>query len=217
MSCTVQEVQDEARALLNDVSGAIATDAALLPYTKKAYRELIQEYVSHGLSEAKEVSAVVSVPASAGGAMPSQPTDIIYPVALFERAAGSQLLSDFVPMEKVDWEPLEDPTTTIQKWTWREETIILRGCTADREVLVRYKKLLTTIANVATVLPVGDGLTFLAARTAAIFWAIARSNMQKAKICQDDANWHLGVLLNKGGLEAQDTPIRRKPYRAGRS
>lgn len=215
MPIFVSDVIAEAQALLNDVGGARYTTSVLLPFVKKAWREIQQEMFQHGTAPIKEVSANLAVAATAT-AFTSQPTDLVYPIRLFERASTSSDPDDFVEMTEASWEPNEEPRTNLEVWAFREDTVIFRGATTAKTVRMHYKKSLIAIADQNTSLPLPDALTFLAARVGAIAAAVVGSNRDRAADLQQDANWHLGILLNNQVQTKQSLPIRRKPYSAWR-
>src|ERR1700720_791826 len=142
-----------ARALMNDSSGAVFTDALLRPLLNSAYRGLQRELAENGVSVLMEQQDLeLDQNASTGGtnteisevSSPRFPTDCLMPHALWER--GSANTGDvFVPMEKFTsgggMLNLQ-PSSYLRLWEWREDKINLIGATQSITVRVRYEKIL---------------------------------------------------------------------------
>src|ERR1700720_2315489 len=97
-----------ARALMNDSSGAVFTDALLRPLLNSAYRGLQRELAENGVSVLGEQQDIDLEPSPTTGvtnteisdtSSPQLPADCLMPQMLWERATANTA-DTFVPMEK---------------------------------------------------------------------------------------------------------------------
>lgn len=217
---TVTQIHIEARALLNDPSADIFTDAALLPLTKKVYRELQDELILNGASEVKivqpDVQALVMVgPSSINHTIsPFLLPNLIYPLEVWEKPNGADE-DAWVEMEQRDWdEATYDAQDEFNIWMWRESAVQLPPVLTSREVRVKYVGSLSAIVDVNTEIPIINCQTFIAARLAALAAFVIGGNADRAEIHQADANSSLKVLISTIVKRNQNQPTRRQPFRA---
>lgn len=213
MSIIVTNVlQLAAEVYLNDAGRSHFDDAVLLPYCKSAYKDLQVELLENGILTLSEVSAPIVVPASTtsvtdAGLMPS---NLIQPIELLERVLDTD---DWQPMFKRDWEPTDDPNLHdyLEVWAWREEDIKFRGARQQLYVLIRYRKSLSDIVDVNSVIPVTNSDQFLAARIAAYASGFGAGNTQRAKAANDASVVALNKLM---GIKVKDNqiPVRARGF-----
>jgi hypothetical protein len=142
-----------ARALVNDTSASVFTDALLLPLLNSAYRGLQRELAENGVSvlaEQQDISMLVNgmtgiTPTELSDvSSPQLPTDCLMPHMLWERATANTA-DVFVPMEKFTsgggMLNLQ-PSSYLRLWEWREDKINLIGATQGITVRLRYEKIL---------------------------------------------------------------------------
>jgi len=214
MAFTAQTPLDEAKALLNDVAGTNYTDAVLLPFIQKAYRELQVKMLKAGLQQANEVSASITVPAGitvlSDGAL--LPIDLLIPVSIHERGSTSERWS---LMTEETWEPSREQATSLGVWAFREEEIKFVGATTDRLIYIKYKKYLPGLDAAGVALKILDSTTFLAARTAAIAALVVGHNPTRAAALNDDAVVAWEDLKGTRVKARQSNPVRRRvnPFR----
>lgn len=212
MAVTAAEALTECKVLLNDPSGNIYPDDRLLPLMQKAYRELQTKLLLNGLTVVKEYTLGTPIPVPIGTAQLGDgtglPTDIVYPIEMWERPAGSTQL--FAEMTERAWEPEAKPGSSLIYWTWREEEIKFLGATTAREVRLKYMQGLTKIASAASVIEVNNATTWLAARTAAIAAFVLGSNPTRAEGLNGDAGQALEDLLRYLVKRQQGLPVRRR-------
>lgn len=219
-SITASEVFNEARALLNDVDSALYTDAVLLPYAKKAYREVQEIFEDNDVPVNLERSTVLDVGVGVdviafSGTTPLLPSDLAFPLDIYERDDGSTLESDFALMSPRRKEPMIELTDRLLYWVWREESIKFckGGCDSIREIKIDYLAIPTQIATGATTILIGRALTFLAARTALLAAFMIGENELRAATLQQDAELAMERLVSRITKMRQDTPVRRVPFR----
>ena len=103
-----EEALTLARALMNDSSGAVFTDALLMPLLNSAYRGLQRELAENGVSVLGEQQDIDLEPDPSSGvtnmeisdtSSPQLPSDCLMPQMLWERATANTA-DTFVPMEK---------------------------------------------------------------------------------------------------------------------
>ena len=221
---TAEDVFDETRALLNDVSEQLFINSVLLPYLNKAYDEMQEIFEENDIPvQSQRTSPAITVPANttqivydAVGPAPSLPDDLLFPVRMWERDVGSTSEGDWIMMVPKRWEPLVQKTTTLQFWTWRKEQIFLVGATQAREVKIDYKQQLVPITAGADDMTPFRAKTFLASRTALLASFMIGENETRAATLQQDAELAMKRLINRYTLMRQDTPVRRRPFRIGR-
>ena len=212
MAVTAADALTECKFLLNDPSGNIYPDDRLLPLMQKAYRELQTKLLLNGLSVVKEYTTGTPIPVPAGtillGDGTGLPTDLVYPIELWERPAGSTQL--FEEMTERAWEPEIRPGSTLIYWDWREEEIKFVGATTNREVRIKFMKGLARITSAASPITVNNATTWLAARTAAIAAFVLGSNPTRAEGLNGDAGQALKDLLRYLVKRQQGLPVRRR-------
>jgi hypothetical protein len=145
-----------ARALMNDSSGAVFTDALLMPLLNSAYRGLQRELAENGVSVLGEQQDIDLEPNPTSGvtnteisdtSSPQLPADCLMPQMLWERATANSA-DTFVPMEEftTGGGMLNlQPSTYLRLWEWREDKINLVGATQAITVRVRYEKVLPAL------------------------------------------------------------------------
>jgi len=212
MAVTASEALTECKVLLNDPSGNIYQDEKLLPLMQKAYRELQTKLLLNGISVVKEYTLGTPIPVPIGttqlGDGTGLPTDIVYPIELWERPQGSTAL--FEEMTERAWEPEIKPGATLLYWAWREEEIKFVGATVAREIRLKYMQGLTRITGAASLIEVNNATTWLAARTAAIAAFVLGSNPTRAEGLNGDAGQALEDLLRYLVKRQQGLPVRRR-------
>lgn len=222
MATTAAEVVSEAQALLNDAAGVNYTLAALLPFIKKAYDELLQSADIHKAPDIKEISGILTVlpnkviinaAALSAGTFPA---DLFEPLEIKERAAGSITGTLFDRMKQEPWEPDIKTDEILRYWNWREEEIKTPGSTSSREILIYYIKTLPVIVDGTTAIPVARAKTYLAARVASLGARHIGENYTRADILALDANAAKEDLKNQWAHRRQAMPIRRMGYGIGR-
>lgn len=170
-----------ARSLVNDATGAVFTDALLMPFLNSAYRGLQRELAESGASVLAEqqdleldtdpTSGVTPIEIS-DVSSPQLPTDCLAPHMLWERATANTT-DVFVPMEKFTsgGSMLNlQPSTYLRLWEWREDKVNLIGATQSITVRIRYEKvlpLLTLGTDPVQIRSATDPLAFATAALAA--------------------------------------------------
>jgi hypothetical protein len=214
MATLAQEVLNDAKPLLNDPSGIIYSDTVLLPLLKKAHRELQQKLARSGQQQLKELSALIVVLAGTVrlGDAAGLPTDLVYPIALKEKAQGASV-DQYLDMDQSDWEETAVPGPELRMWAWREDEIKFPGASTNRDVLIKYRKGLTLITSVNTPIGILDSETYLASRTAALAAAVIGENYDRAGALNGDADNAFDVLIGTNTMNRQTMPVRRRRTR----
>jgi hypothetical protein len=216
MALVAGTVITEVKGLLNDPTGSIYPDQALFPLLNKAYREIQAKLSALGISVTKEVDVTVSVPSgtislSDGGGLPN---DLIHPVYLAERLAGT--LDSFTEMVEDEWDRDVKPSDTLRYWVWREEVIHLRGATTDRNVLIRFIKSLPPVSDANSPIVINDVQTFLAQRTAALAALLIGHNQSRSDAMMGDLYSSQGPWDDIKAMKVkrmQNIPVRRRRTR----
>lgn len=211
-----------ARALVNDSSGVVFTDALLLPLLNSAYRGLQRELAENGVSVLIEQQDLNLPSDPVSGATPTEisdvsnpqlPTDCLAPHMLWERAMENT--GDvFVLMEKFTsgGSMLNlQPSSYLRLWEWREDKVNLIGATQSITVRIRYEKVLPELIEGTDPILIRSATDPLAFATAAL---AARSRGQRA-LAQDllgTAQMATENLIERYVRPEQGSGRRRKPY-----
>jgi hypothetical protein len=179
----------------------------------KAYRELQNKLVAHGVQTVKEVSLPIPIPAGTDqltdGAL--LPPDLLTPIRMKERRAGSDNPEDYVDMEETSDAVLWKPDDMLVTWTWRDDQIHFRkgGSTVDKEVLLTYNKskdLITGATSPSTIL---NSEEWLAQRTAILACITIGGNPKRAEILKADLKELWDDLKVTVVRRNQNRPVRR--------
>lgn len=216
MALLAGTVITEIQGLLNDPTGSIYPQQALFPILNKSYRELQGKLNALGISTSKEVLATISLLAGVkvldDGA--GLPTDFLMPIELGERLYGSQ--DKFARMEESEWEPDAKQGTSLQVWSFREESIKFVGATTDREIFMRYYKSLGALSDVNTPIMINDSQTWLAQRTASLAALLIGGNNTRAEALITDLYGVNGPWEDFKAIhikKMQAIPVRRRRTR----
>lgn len=208
---TAGDCMDRSAALMNNVSKSIYSYTIQLPYFKMAWDWLKNKLEDINSQVLREYSATVTYTANATSI--TKPADLLLPLALFERTAGSTNEDDWLPMSFSEWEPLQNAQTTIGFWTYRENEIQVRKCNANRDVKIRYIKDGGSITNENTTISVNRVVNLLAMKTAYYLSVYVAKNDTRAAALVNDLNdeWSSVTSLEIKGQQA--IAARRRPYR----
>lgn len=211
MSFAASVSLDEARALLNDPSGATYTDVKLLPYLKRAYEELSNNLALQEVPLTLGRTAAITV--TAGSTTLTAISGMLMPVFLEERAPGDATYMDMIPRV---WEPDIQPGSTLGFWTWREENIRFPAATANREVRVTFIESLTQLTDGTSLVLASNANGFLAAKTASLVATFIMNNPKKAEALNQEAGRALSILISLAVKGNQLLSVRRRPYGTAR-
>jgi len=160
-----------ARVFLNDTPKAVWTDAQLIPIAQEAHRELQSKLWEVGSPVVRAQSADITVTAGSTSITfagpPTLPADLLTPFRLIERAT-TDILPAAVEMTEQTFIPTIAQTGILQYWAWIDEAIQLLGATADRKVVIFYRKLIPIPALTTDPLGILHAEQFVGPRTAAI-------------------------------------------------
>jgi hypothetical protein len=178
-----------------------------------AYRELQTKMRANGIGVTKEISSVIDVPIGtvrlADGAL--LPIDLLFPLALGERADGST--GRFTPMDEFDFEPDMAQSNELRYWAWREDEIKFVGALTAREVSIRYVKTLGTITAGNSPILILNCESWLEMRTAIIAAKSIGGNPTRAAALATDLPTVEFEFLASAIKRKQGTPVRRQRTR----
>lgn len=158
------DVMLSAAALLNDSERNLYTDTVQLPYLKMANESIEQVLQTYGIDIQRKNST--AIPVIAGDLFVPLPNDFLMPVALWERAEGQTLNSDWIPMIEQDSLVGFIPTTMLGVWNFRNNIINLTGSIQNREVLLDYERALSTLNSANSPIDNDKLKRFLSRKTA---------------------------------------------------
>lgn len=209
MAVLVSAILDDAAVYLNDATKSRFTYAVLLPYVKRAHKQLQLELHLNDVSALLEVSALDTVLAGAT-VMTTQPTDLIEPSGMWERLLGST--DTLNPMTRKEFEPEEIAGASLTYWTWREQVITFIGATTDRQVKLRYLKSATAITNEASSVSVLDADLYLAPYTAGLAAKYIGENYERGQQLMNEAEINLNKVIRRNVKKRQGLTGRRKSF-----
>lgn len=168
----LSQVLATARTYLNDDTAQQFPDTVLIPKVQEAHRELQEELWQAGSPTVRNVTTSPLVYTTPNTALTTAlPTDFLVPTAMFEAAPGSQYYgnANWVPMTEVFFLPPGQPQgPTLGVWAWSSEQLYLIGATANRAVIIQYRRLIPIPAINTDPVGVTFGESYLAARAAAM-------------------------------------------------
>jgi hypothetical protein len=238
-----EDVMQLARAGINDMlrstAGSILTDTA--PFTNvflnSAIRRTQRYLANNGLLSNVIDNAILTpilpvgnqdpgtqVSISALGynngtqqlSQPVLPPDLILPLSLAQRQTNSG--AQYTPMTPAKG-PLMSriPGPYFGEWEWRQDSIVMVGCTNTMDIRMRYEGRLARIAPTAnlsnTTINIRDGEDALASAVVMIY-AFTRGAAQRADakaIWKEDCD----ELVNRYVRKDQRIAVRPKGYAAG--
>lgn len=210
MALIAGSIMDRSAALLSDPSKITFTYILQLPYLALAWDELQEDLIANDIVDVEEkTSAAIAVNAGVVELV-SPPTDLLFPLKLWERASGG-IDTDWIEMEEEEVDPADAKIDILEVWYWEENLIKFRGSTANREIKIHYQKELATLSGENTAIPVTNAKSFLSHRTAALV-AEARGNKDRAKNLHARGDYFLAQLTSTKVRDMQDGPVRPKRY-----
>lgn len=167
MSVPMSQVLTTARTYLNDDNATQFPDQVLIPKVQEAHRELQEELWVVGSPLVRGQTAVLAYVAAAT-ALPTLPPDFLCPTAMFENAAGSTVATpNWLPMTEAFYIPMGAAQgLTLDWWSWQQELVVLRGASANRAVIVQYRRQIPIPVLSTDVIGILFGESYLAARAA---------------------------------------------------
>lgn len=140
MADSVNDVVTRVQSKLNDRLGRTFDLAYLLEFINGANENVAMRMIQNGSRQLRD-STVLTVPASVTvldkTTTPSLPADLQMPIALRERATGSQ--DRFIPIiDKRDLDPSITATDRLRYWDWRANQIRFVGASVSTDVLLSY-------------------------------------------------------------------------------
>lgn len=216
MSFTVQDCLTEAQNLLNDAPGTLFTNTVLQPFFDKAYAELNYKLELADVNTEWEEDGSTIFPANAGQfTYTPLPIDFYSPIELHEKAPN-EADNFYTLMVRTMWLPDRSIAPYLTWWTYREQQITFLGCSASRQVRLRYYKIYPAIVGVSDVVVVNNSKTYLAARTAALAAFAIGENETRAAALNDDAESALEMIVRLSNKNRQVLRTRRRAFAINR-
>jgi len=210
MTLLAGNIMDRSAALLSDPNKITFTYTLQLPFLTIAWDELQEELVANGIVDVEEkTSTAIAVNANVIE-LTSPPTDLLFPLKLWERAPG-EIDEDWVEMQEAAVDPADPKIEILEVWYWEENIIKFRGSTANREIKIHYQKELASISGENTAIPVTNAKSFLSHRTAALV-AETRGNKVRAGALHARGDYFLARIMSTKVKDMQDGPVRPKRY-----
>lgn len=204
------DVMVDVAAKLNDPSRSVYTNTVQLPFVGMANRELQILLELNGIPLLKDKSIGITVPANSVE-LPQYPPDFIEPIILQERAFGS--LDGFVDMEEREWVPDEPATNSLRFWVFQDGVIKLLGAKQDREVKMKYRRVLNPLTVAGSNIEIADAQPWLVARVCQMIENDVMNSPTRANERIPEVRDAKDNLIRKLLKNTQALGVRRRPYR----
>ena len=165
--------------------GEVYDDDTLFPFTKIAYRKAARALRGAGMGlfikQSSNITVTAGVTAISRTTPPTYPTDLLRPIRLREKPAGSTYFTNmnssdgFIPDRAAS-------TTGLQIWDWRNDTILVPACTLEVTVQVLYEAALPELTLPSGLILIPDAVDPMAKMVCAM---VARSRDE----IQNSAEW----------------------------
>ena len=218
------------RSLLNDVNGAVFTDAILLPYVNSTYR-IIQKKISNaGGDEFITDGVLFVIPAVAANqqdpgtqvvlndagftylnVFTQLPTNLIEPLKIWERPnLSTQDFEEMVNLTSHGGLPSRPQGQTLREWEWRTDGVYFVGATQDTQIRMRYTSFLPDLINAQDMILIRGAQECLAQGAAGLAAGARGSPM--AEQMDNLFNDSVEDVIVGNVRSQQNSPVRRKPY-----
>lgn len=215
------EVMDLAAAALNDVDRTVYSYDIQIPYLKLALQELQEIFELNSLAVTEQSSAAITIPSGVielrfnAPSEPRLPDNLIEPQQLWERQTGT---SGWIPMTRRDYIPhnLEDVAVSqLIYWVWQQNKIKFLESSGDNDVKIDYVgSLFPKYVRSDTILPVQNGVGYLAYKTAELIADMVEHNDARAQSNGARAALSLDRISGITIKSKQQIQTRRRPFRA---
>ena len=211
MAVLMSQVLATARTYLNDDAAQQFPDPVLIPKVQEAHRELQEELwiIGSPLVRGQTAPLAYATPATSLTTALAGVTDFLCPTALFENAAGSTIVQPgWVPMTEAFYIPMGTAmAATLGFWCWQQEVIVLAGATANRAVVVQYRRQITIPVMATDPIGILFGESYLAARSAAIAaGTVGNKEIYDAMTALAKENLAKVISANRGQQKASMKP-----------
>lgn len=216
----VSSILQQSAALLNDTAMTVFTFTNQLPYFRLAYNEMeeLLELNNIPISNKSSANSVIGIGMTdiGGPTGPALPLELIEIQELFEKTNGTS--EDFVRMNREEFLPnISVPTQSLNYYTFNQQFVqfLAVGATSVRLVKINFVAAnLPNIVDQNTNVPIFNGKTFLAYRTAALCANYIGENETRATYLNGEAQLAIDRFLGINTKSRQSMPARRRPFRA---
>lgn len=170
MSAPLSTALAIARTYLNDDNAIQFPDAVLIPKLQEAHRELQEALWVCGSPVVRKQSAPLNYNSGDINLIGGLPTDLLCPTMLFDNAAGSTIASlGWSPLTEAFYIPLNTASAaTLSYWIWQQESITLSPASANRVVIIYYRRAIPIPALTTDLIGILFGESYLGPRGAAL-------------------------------------------------
>jgi hypothetical protein len=141
--------------------------------------------------------------------IPQLPTDLIFPLKLWERQNGTQNFA--IPMQQPNTGLFNmDQQTYLVDWEWEQDKILFRGALQSQDVKIKYEKHLPLLAATTDPVPI-RGVVNAAAYQGARIFAASRGGAILPEF-KAQADYEISLLQQISARRRQRKQVRRMPY-----
>jgi hypothetical protein len=140
------------------------------------------------------------------------PTDLVIPERMLERQSGSTSAEDYIPMQRCRVLPEETPTEILRFWQFQNNIIKFVGSTADRGVILYYKKVMDNVTEDDDAILLLQAQNYLVYRTAALAALYMGEDQERADRLNADADKSMELMLATSVKDNQSFPTRQRRY-----
>ncbi len=219
---TAGQVMDRAAAIMNDGSKSTYTYAVQYPYLNMALQDLQEHYQQNEIPVTSENSAVITVPVGTTNVpfgdtptTPRLPDDLIEPLILWERTSGIDPYTLMTRVNSLDFGLSGQSISQLIQYVWEANQIRFFAATVAIDIKMNYlRALFTAVSSDATVIPITNGIGYLANRTARHLSFFIAENPTRGAELDADAIASLDRVLSIGTKGKQAIITRRRPFRS---
>jgi hypothetical protein len=209
---TLDDIITDAQAHLNDSDGTLFSLTNLLVYAQIAMRDLEAQLLVNDVQLLEVVSARITVPAGQLDLDDDQPTDLVVPEKMMEIQESDTTPENWLHMERVQTLPIETQNELLRYWTFKENLIKFLGSTANRDVMLWYKRLIVDVSAHDDPIVYLQAQNYLGYRTAALAALRMGEDQERSDSLNQDADKSMELLLAIAVKDNQAYPVRQKRY-----
>lgn len=218
---TAGEIMDSAAALMNDAAKTEYSYVKQLPYLKIALKDFRELAVQNDFAVTNILSAQLTVPAGTTAigfsTIPALPADLVEVQDFWQSNTSGGPYSLLGKSLTLD-EGSNVATAGFTQWAWENNLLKFNPSTGAVYVKISYvSTLFTSVVDENSNLGVINSDSFLHYRIAGLLSQFVEENKERADECNLNAGLAFDRILSIEAKSGQSSPVRRRPFRGGRS
>lgn len=219
---TAGQVMDRAAAIMNDGSKSVYSYAVQFAYLNMALQDLQEHYQQNEIPVVATGSTDITVPAGIdhlafadSPTTPRLPDDLIEPSVVWERQHNINPYTLVTRVNNLDLGLAGQEIDQFIWYVWEDNELRFFAANTDIDIKMNYiRALFATVSDEDDVIPITNGIGYLANRTARHLSFFIAENPTRGNELDADATASLDRLLSIGTKGKQAIITRRRPFRA---